>query len=310
MCQMTSRTFSISMTPYLRSRTPIESTKSTENFVQWLADTARATGKVQDVFTAGLQEKVPVAGARLKGKLVKFAKDYKNPKSGNGSDGRYRVVGKIRHFEYLARCSELGHVRIDNHYKKPAQKKSPAGLSITVMADTMARDTLGLDKAASLSSLATLRAFKDAVERDEDAFNFDIMYLYLQCIRILGRIQKHCIGNAPQDFPISKFGHGLGMNAVINEMISHLGTWPHINRAMFPEAVIMLRKLIEKDDDHVIHEAKARDEDIKLHQMEPQAEVEPSFENPFEDMFGLEWRDMFGCIMFGDEHGNVRMPFG
>ncbi|KAH6027022.1 hypothetical protein HBI83_052290 [Parastagonospora nodorum] len=300
---MTSRTFSISMSTEQSAHAQDDEHPTSARGHLSKVQKARKT-----LYNGWRIRRAPLVRYKMCSPL--FAKDYKNPKSGNGSDGRYRVVGKIRHFEYLARYSELGHVRIDNHYKKPAQKKSPAGLSITVMADTMARDTLGLDKAASLLSLATLRAFKDAVERDEDAFNFDIMYLYLQCIRILGRIQKHCIENAPQDFPISKFGHGLGMNAVINEMISHLGTWPHINRAMFPEAVIMLRKLIEKDDDHVIHEAKARDEDIKLHQMEPQAEVEPSFENPFEEMFGLEWRDMFGCIMFGDEHGNVRMPFG
>jgi len=40
----------------------------TDSFVQWLGDTARATGKVQDVFAAGLQERIPVAGGRLKGK--------------------------------------------------------------------------------------------------------------------------------------------------------------------------------------------------------------------------------------------------
>lgn len=49
--------------------------KGTENFVQWLAGTARATSKVQDVFAAGLQEKIPIAGGRLKGKARKEAKN-------------------------------------------------------------------------------------------------------------------------------------------------------------------------------------------------------------------------------------------
>jgi hypothetical protein len=48
--------------------------KGTENFVQWLAGTARATGTVDSVFAASLQEQVPAAGGRLKGKARKEAK--------------------------------------------------------------------------------------------------------------------------------------------------------------------------------------------------------------------------------------------
>lgn len=48
--------------------------KGTENFVQWLAGTARATGTVEDVFLAHTQEKLPTTGGRLKGKARKEAK--------------------------------------------------------------------------------------------------------------------------------------------------------------------------------------------------------------------------------------------
>jgi hypothetical protein len=240
----------------------------------------------------------------------KFAKDYKAPKSGNGSDGRYTVVGKIRHFEYLTRFSELGHERVNNHLKKPALKLSIAGLDTIVMADTMARESLGLDMSATLSSLTTLGAFKNAIEKDESAFNFDIMDFHLRCVRLLSSIQMHCLQHAPHDFPVFAYGYGLGMNAVINEMLSHCGTSPHLNRLMFPDAVDILRQIIEHEGGATLEEAAVREKDIKLQQTESQSQVEPSFENPHEDWMDLEFRNRFSTIMFGEEHGNVRMPFG
>jgi hypothetical protein len=44
------------------------------NFVQWLAETARATGTVNDVFKDSHQDAIPPAGGRLKGAARKEAK--------------------------------------------------------------------------------------------------------------------------------------------------------------------------------------------------------------------------------------------
>jgi hypothetical protein len=242
--------------------------------------------------------------------VSKFAKDYKDPKSGNGKDGRYTIVGKIRNFEYLARYSELSYERVSPQFKKPSGLASKAGLDITVMADTMAREVLGIEESVDLSSLATLRAFKKAVDKDGEAFNFDVMDLYLRCVRLLGDIQAHYIKNAPHDFPKSEYAHGLGMNDVINEMLRHCVTLVVQNKLMLPDAVNILRKVIEQEGGTTLANAMARAEYIKLQQTKPQTEVEPSFENPHEDWMDLEFRNRFSTIMFGDEHGNVRMPFG
>ena len=48
--------------------------KGTNNFVQWLAETARATGTVNDVFKDSRQDVVPPTGGRLKGATRKEAK--------------------------------------------------------------------------------------------------------------------------------------------------------------------------------------------------------------------------------------------
>jgi hypothetical protein len=61
--------------------------KGTENFVQWLAETARGTGQADDVFKAGTKDNVPSSGGRLKGKARMEAK-----KAGLGSNMTRFVV--------------------------------------------------------------------------------------------------------------------------------------------------------------------------------------------------------------------------
>lgn len=172
----------------------------------------------------------------------------------------------------------------------------------------MAKEFFGVKTSASLSSLATLSAFKQAVEKDEFAYNFDVMDLYLRCVRLLSSIQQHCLEYAPHDFPRSDFVHCLGMNAVINELFSHCAGHPHQDRLMLPDAVRMLGGVIEEEGDKVLKDAKTRAGDIKLQQTEPHTEVEPSFENPAEDMFSFEWRSVAGMIIFQGEDGMCRMP--
>jgi hypothetical protein len=70
----------------------------TKAFIQWLATTARATGKVDDVFTtSGAQEQTPPTGGRLKGKARKLAKEEK----GKPVAKTYEVP--LNHFPRLAK---------------------------------------------------------------------------------------------------------------------------------------------------------------------------------------------------------------
>jgi hypothetical protein len=237
----------------------------------------------------------------------KFAKDYKNP---NGPDGYHQWRGKIRCFEYLARYSELSWERLGNKFKKPSGE-SRARKDVNVMADMLARDFLGVEKTdAVLSTLTILNAFKKAVEKDESAFDFDVMNLYLRCLRLLRAIQAYCLRHARDDYPDPIYDEGLGMNAIINEMLNHCDGRKPYSILIFPDAVEMLRNVIEEEGSEVIDHAKACQEDRRIQQVEPMAENEPSFENPGEDMVGLQWRNMFSSIIVQDPNGDVRMPFG
>jgi len=243
--------------------------------------------------------------------ISKFAKDHRRPKSGNGSDGRFTVVGMIRRLEYLARFSELSVERHAKTKKLSGESRAFKEKDFPTMAATLARDFLGYEKqSTALSSLDTLSALKQAIEKDESMFRFDVMDLYLRCIQLLRDILVHCINHAPRDYPESYYNRGLGMNSVIIEMFSHLSGHPHHDKLMFPDAVDMLRKVIVKEGSVVLDRAEAQRQNIIARQTEPQSEPEPSFENPPEDLMPLDWRNRFGCIVFQDADGNCRMPFG
>jgi hypothetical protein len=241
--------------------------------------------------------------------ISKFAKDHRNPRSGNGSNGRFTIVGMNRRLEYLARYSELSVERLGNKIKKYSGE-SRASKEVMVMADALARDFLGTEKSSTpLSMLDTLSATKCAIEKDDAAFNFDVMDLYLRCIQLLRRIQSHCLDHAPLDFPDSTYNKGLGMNAVINEMLHHCAGLPHHHPLVFPAAVHMMADVITKEGDATLAKANSQEDKLKIPQLEPEAEAEPSFENPYEDMMSFEWRNMASMIVFQDENGDCRMPF-
>jgi hypothetical protein len=79
---------------------------------------------------------------------------------------------------------------------------------------------------------------------------------------------------------------------------------------MFSYAVNMLREVIEGEGSVVLDNAEAQQQAMKYQQLELQAETEPSFENPPEDMMPLEFRNLFSGIVFQDANGDCRMPFG
>ncbi|RYF42164.1 MAG: hypothetical protein EOO38_19980 [Cytophagaceae bacterium] len=79
---------------------------------------------------------------------------------------------------------------------------------------------------------------------------------------------------------------------------------------MFPHAVGMLRKVIKEEGDEVLTKQKMREMESQLQHIELEEQSEPSFENPYEDMFPIELRERFGMIIFSDENMNWYMPFG
>lgn len=242
--------------------------------------------------------------------VTNFAKDYNNPKKGNGSDGHYTAVGMNRRLEFTARFSELSVLRHGNRVKKYSGENK-SFKDIATKADMLAKDYLGVkDHKTTLSSFDTLNGVKLAIEKDEATLNFDIMDMYLRYIRLLGDIQVHWIKRAPRGYPGAIYGQGLGMNAVINEMLSHYSGLQHHHPLMFPDAVSMLRQVINAEGSVVVDKAKAQMNSYKLQLLDHVRKTEPSFENQYEDMMPLEARDLFSAVIFQDANGDCRMPFG
>jgi hypothetical protein len=104
--------------------------------------------------------------------------------------------------------------------KEPRFKKviceSKAKFDILVMLEVMVKDYRSKDSSAQhqISSHEKLRIFKLAIERDESALAFDMMDLYLRCIRMLQEIQVHAVTHALFDYPKSDFTKDLSMNSV------------------------------------------------------------------------------------------------
>jgi hypothetical protein len=237
----------------------------------------------------------------------KFTKSYQSRRPEFA--GMQTSFGGIRRLVYLARCSELRFERKDKKTRKTSGF-SIANDDILVMVDALTKDYLGNDNfPTNLSSLETLCTFKLAVEKDEFALSFNMMDLYLRCLKLLQRIQVHACVFAPHDYPKEKFEKGLGMNTVIWKMLYELGGERRHHPSLLPVAADMLRKVIDEEGGAVLREAKAWQEEMKLQEPAPKCEVEPSFENAFEDMFPLEDRNKFGLIFIQDANSDVRMPF-
>ncbi|KAF1842128.1 uncharacterized protein K460DRAFT_370122 [Cucurbitaria berberidis CBS 394.84] len=241
--------------------------------------------------------------------ITRYAKDYKYPKSGLGSEGIHCVRGKNRRLDYLARLSQLSYERQGNPYKK-ISGSSRAKEDILVMLDALIKDYLGPEGASTkLSPLDTLCTFKDAVQMDEFALNFDVMEFYLRCMELLRKIQDHCLTHAPLDYPEEMFDKGIGMNTVTAELLHDLSGRPRFHGIMFPHAVTMLRNVIVEEGSAVLTKARARQHQKKLQHTETGNEVEPSFENPPEDDLPVKLRSQCGFMVFQDENGDCRMLF-
>ncbi|KAB2102465.1 hypothetical protein AG0111_0g8965 [Alternaria gaisen] len=219
-------------------------------------------------------------------------------------------VGGVRRLEYHARRCKLGTEREPRH-KKPVST-SKAKNEILVMVECLVNDFRGKsgDTCKSLSSLEKLSVFKLAIEKDESAFAFDVMDLNLRCIRLLQENQKYALTFAPLDYPVSKFTGGLSMNAIIGDMLYDLGGHPRHHTNIFPKAAAIICKTLQEEGNNVLMNAMVCQEEMKLNLENFKAEVEPSFENPYEDIIDLDFRGMVGNVMLHDENRGFRMPFG
>jgi hypothetical protein len=222
--------------------------------------------------------------------------------------GLRKGMGQHRRFEYLARYSEFRYERFDNRSKQ-VSGASRASKDVTIIADLLAKDYLGIEKTTTtLSTLATLSAFKKAIEKDEFAFDFDVIALYLRCVRLLCDIRAHCHEHTRVDFQDATFPEGMDLIYVIYKMLLQCDGAERSNKQMFPDAVQMLRRVMEREGSEVIDHAKACEKDRKLQQVEAVSEAEPSFENPFQDRFPLGLR-MALAIVYRDENGVIHQPF-
>jgi hypothetical protein len=177
-------------------------------------------------------------------------------------------------------------------------------------ARALARDPSILGHTMSTTVLQTLDVSKDAMEADDVPVHFDVMELQLRCSRLLRKIQLHCMQHAKIDFPKQVYNKQSGMNATIAEILTHHSGKPHQNRLMFPDAVDMLRKFIKEEGTAVLEKASTQQADIRLPRNHGKKKAEPSFENPFDNLMSLDWRDRFGMIVLQDANGDCHMPFG
>lgn len=160
------------------------------------------------------------------------------------------------------------------------------------------------------SSLEKLRAFKMAIEEDEPALAFDVMELNLRCIRLLQQVQRYAFTIAPLEYSASMFSGGLTMTAVMSDMLYDLGGDQRHHRSIFPVVATIVRKIVQKEGDAVLEKAKVRQEEMKIELEDVKGDDEPSFENQYEDIIDLEFRNLAMCIIFSDADGDCLMPFG
>jgi hypothetical protein len=156
----------------------------------------------------------------------------------------------------------------------------------------------------NMTAVETLTIFKNAMKKDEFPYGFNIMALYLRCIKMLGRIYEHLHEHVPVTYPRDLYSNGLDITTMVRKMFSELAGMIPVDGFQFRTAVQFLREVIDKEGDAESAKAKER----MPTEME-QEHVESSFENPEEDNFPMWMRQFAGTIMIADDDGAVRMPF-
>lgn len=204
-------------------------------------------------------------------KVTRLAKDFNDKKPGRIATWK----GRIRVLKYFARYSNLMVDRSEKIGKRPSGPSRASGDRV-VMATALAKDFLStLEPNTSPSSLETLRAFKDAVTKDDFAYNMDFVGLYTRCFDLLREILAHCLKHAPLDFDRKIYEKDeLAFNTVINELFNQYCGQRFRDKPRLPKAVALLRKVIETQGDVMLTKAKEKQEA----QAQAQAQAQKSME--------------------------------
>jgi hypothetical protein len=222
-----------------------------------------------------------------------FAKDH-NPERAKIDSTRYWTKpGTNRKLRYPARLVETQlNIRSKDGRLMGPSRAWDDFVSLTGEVVARFRCDKGLEKWAthSLTYIEMLKTFKDALRADEFPLAFNYLSLYLRCMCLLRRIQKHCLEEAPFDYAREEYDtNGLDMNNVVSHMMLDLAGTKRVHGSMFPQAVEFMRQVIADEGEKELTRTYSRLAGVKESDRCPMDEEEPLFEDPVED--GVHFED-------------------
>ncbi|KAF2107898.1 hypothetical protein BDV96DRAFT_672734 [Lophiotrema nucula] len=258
-----------------------------------------------------------------------FAKDFSYNRAGP------RITrGKNRRLLHMSVYALALIERTDRKGKPIAVTKT--GQEVAAMTEKIVQDYLNAEekentdkrksKPSTLTALETLGVFKNAVRKDELVLQFDMLSLYLRCVKLLRSIGTDCLQHVPQAHLVDGDNEYLALTGIGQMLLEDLAFAPIPPMSRFPHAAQMLRTMIEKEGDS---ERKLADFRVANCKFDPDIEQEDEIDDlgfkfvhgdenggeasmdiPPETLFPLELRSMFSSIIIQDDNGNIHMPFG
>ncbi|KAI4644724.1 uncharacterized protein J4E78_009543 [Alternaria triticimaculans] len=227
-------------------------------------------------------------------------KGYRSSTPGGGAAYLSRVSAPRRlrcHAQYLE--SSIARNPRDLTHQKVTNDLQPSKATLVKVEMLLEAGHKTSQKSVKkLSSLEKLHLFKQAVVKDETALTFDVMELFLRCIRILQQVHKYARAVAPLDYPAALFEGGIWLTNVILSMLFHLKKLKGEHPCILPVVGIMLRKMIEKEGDSVLRGAAALQESTRLSFPGFRSVDEPSFDCLPEDLIRPPVRTEFPYSMY------------
>jgi hypothetical protein len=157
---------------------------------------------------------------------------------------------EIRRLRYMARSAELSVSR--DVYA--VTELSIAGRDTLAMMSAMARE---VDLEAD-TIMQQLKAYELALEKDEEALNFDIMALHTKFLTLVKDIRAMCCAKAPQNYPVTLYGKDCGLNLIVVEVLRDLFEGcARKDERMMPHAVRLMRDVITKKGGDCVTKARA-----------------------------------------------------
>lgn len=114
---------------------------------------------------------------------------------------------------------------------------------------------------SATSTLEILTAYKQALEHEEAALNFDMLGFHIKCMKLLQKACDHCVVAAENDYPQAIYGGMRLLPLVAVQVLRDLGSCERQNASMLPHAVDAMRDLIRAEgSDEMMEAAKALEE--------------------------------------------------